>query len=432
MKPLGQHCVRTWSWCVLLLWAFLAATDVWAGLPWPRHVIDGTLPGADGVRMADANGDGRLDVATGFEEGGATRVYLHPGDSDVYPPWPAVTVGETPDVEDAVLVDLDGNGLSDVVSCCEGGTRRVFVHWSPAEVEEYLRPEAWETEALPAPDDGTLWMFALPLELDARRPPALVIGGKQGADQQGALLGLLLAPQASDHLDNLDKWRFVELARVGWIMSIQAVDVDADGDADIVYSDRRNIRGHDNTSGVYWLENPGAAETAGAWPKHAIGALGREVMFIDVVDFDGDGGLDVLAAVKPKQIHHFSAPDDPRRPWTVEDLIEVEQGANGVGTAKAVRAGDLDGDGSKEIAYSCEHATGSRSGIVWLDRDGKQWSIHDLSGPEGIKFDRIELVDLDGDGDLDLLTTEERYTPPGTPHSGGLGVVWYENTLGAR
>ena len=35
--------------------------------------------------------------------------------------------------------------------------------------------------------------------------------------------------------------------------------------------------------------------------------------------------------------------------------------------------------------------------------------------------DRIELLDLDGDGDLDVLTCEERQ------NKNGLGVIWYEN-----
>ena len=51
------------------------------------------------------------------------------------------------------------------------------------------------------------------------------------------------------------------------------------------------------------------------------------------------------------------------------------------------------------------------------------WDWHQLSGPKGIKFDRIELLDIDGDGDLDVLTCEENY---GT-NSQGLGVIWYEN-----
>ncbi|HOW19468.1 MAG TPA: dockerin type I repeat-containing protein, partial [Phycisphaerae bacterium] len=35
----------------------------------------------------------------------------------------------------------------------------------------------------------------------------------------------------------------------------------------------------------------------------------------------------------------------------------------------------------------------------------------------------VALVDLDGDGDLDVITTEEEWPPD----SRGLGVIWYEN-----
>jgi len=59
--------------------------------------------------------------------------------------------------------------------------------------------------------------------------------------------------------------------------------------------------------------------------------------------------------------------------------------------------------------------------------DGLQWVTHDLSGPDGIKFDRIELMDVDGDGDLDLLTCEERHRSKENPKLTGLGVFWYEN-----
>ena len=41
-----------------------------------------------------------------------------------------------------------------------------------------------------------------------------------------------------------------------------------------------------------------------------------------------------------------------------------------------------------------------------------------LSGSDGTKHDLVALVDLDGDGDLDAITTEE---------VNNLGVIWYEN-----
>ncbi len=85
---------------------------------WTLHMIDGTLSGADGVRIADANGDGLMDVVTGFEQAGQTRVYINPRAKRVHQPWPFVTVGRTPDVEDTVFADIDGDARLDVVSCC--------------------------------------------------------------------------------------------------------------------------------------------------------------------------------------------------------------------------------------------------------------------------------------------------------------------------
>jgi hypothetical protein len=67
---------------------------VLADPPWPRHTIDDTSRGADGTRLADVNGDGLLDIATPWEEGGLIRVYVHPGLDKVKQPWPAVTVGK--------------------------------------------------------------------------------------------------------------------------------------------------------------------------------------------------------------------------------------------------------------------------------------------------------------------------------------------------
>ncbi len=107
--------------------------------PWLRHTIDSSSTGADGVKLADINGDGLPDIVTGWEEGDRTRLYLHPGVAEVKVPWPAVTVGTTPSVEDAVFADLDGDGKLEILSCTEKGSEKIYVHWSQS--DKSARPD---------------------------------------------------------------------------------------------------------------------------------------------------------------------------------------------------------------------------------------------------------------------------------------------------
>lgn len=84
----------------------------------------------------------------------------------------------------------------------------------------------------------------------------------------------------------------------------------------------------------------------------------------------------------------------------------------GCGTGKGVGIGDLDGDGDLDLAFTCENAKGDLSGVRWLEFTGdpkRRWQDHEISGPQGVKFDRLELLDLDGDGDLDLLRQFPRW-----------------------
>jgi len=150
-------------------------------------VIDNGSKGADGVRLADVNGDGLPDVATGWEQGGQVRAYVHPGVENVKEKWPSVTVGRVTNIEDAVFADLDADGAMDIVSCAEGRTRVVSVHWAPRERERYLVADAWRTQPLPESADRMMWMFALPLQVDGKHGLDLVAGGKN----QDAAIGWL-------------------------------------------------------------------------------------------------------------------------------------------------------------------------------------------------------------------------------------------------
>jgi len=377
--------------------------------PWTRHTIDDSSRGADGTRLGNANADAYPDVVTGWEQGGITRVYLNPGPAKAKEKWPAVTVGKTPNVEDAVFADLDRDGATDVVSCCEGRTRTMFVHWAPKEPDRYLDPKAWTTEPLPASKGVMMWMFCVPAQVDRRHGDDLIAAGKG----DGAALGWFQAPP---HPRDLAAWTWHPLQKVGWVMSVALEDYDAEGGPDILVSDRKGP-----TRGVFWLQNPGPGADltrAEAWKRHNIGGAGREVMFLDHANLDGDGLRDVLGATKPRDILFLRRLSKDGTRWEAH-TIRVPDTA---GTAKAVAIADIDLDGRKDLVFSCEHAKPPLSGVMWLSCRNSpmdpEWQAHDISGPEGVKFDLVVPLDLDGDGDLDVLTSEE---------TDNLGVIWYEN-----
>src|ERR1700754_505419 len=101
----------------------IGLADAPSGKAWARHTVDSSISGADGVRLGDVNGDSLPDIATGWEEDGMIRAYVHPGYADVRDPWPSVQVGAAPSAEDAVFADLDHDGAVDVVGSTEGDER---------------------------------------------------------------------------------------------------------------------------------------------------------------------------------------------------------------------------------------------------------------------------------------------------------------------
>ncbi len=381
--------------------------------PWKCHIIDGTSRGADGVKLADVNNDGYMDITTGWEEQGVTRVYLNPGPAKSKEKWPFVTTGRTRSVEDAVFVDLDRDGAVDVVSCCEGGTQSVFVQWAPKRPGDYLDESKWRCEVVPVSKGMTRWMFCIPMQVDGRGGVDLVAGSKN----PNGRIGWFEVPDDARDLAAY-KWHTISPAR--WIMSLRSVDMDGDGDVDILTSDRKK----GPMRGCRWLENPGTESVLRAWPNHFIGCRDKEVMFLTVDDIDGDGLQDVLVAAKTSEIVILRRLDAGGRAWK-EYIIPYPENT---GTAKAVVVADIDKDGNKDIVFSCEHANAPKSGVMWLSRskgvfDG-DWIAHDISGPKGIKYDRMELLDVDEDGDLDILACEERQD------GRGLGMFWYENPYG--
>ncbi|QNN21886.1 VCBS repeat-containing protein [Planctomycetales bacterium ZRK34] len=367
---------------MIVMLAVCAAGYAESPSPWARHVIDDSSRGADGVRLGDVNGDGLMDIVTGWEEGGVVRVYVNPGPQLAKQKWPAVSVGRAKNVEDAVFVDLDNDGALDVVSSCEGKTRTMYVHWAPRDPGKLLDESSWTTEAIPATADKQLWMYCLPMQVDGEHGIDLVVGSKKNH----AAVGWLQSP---DNPRDLAAWRYHRVADAGWIMSLDSTRFDdAPG---VLVTDRKG-----STRGVYLLQPP-------TWRRTDIELDQAEYLFGTVVD------QRVAVATRDGYLRIYQ-PD----PWRLTSTIP---NPFGVTWGKAVAIGRINDDRSADYVTTANiQKTPGKSAVAWID--GETGAVHDISGPQGIKFDRVELIDLDADGDLDVLTCEER---------ANLGVIWYEN-----
>ncbi|MEM9367896.1 MAG: VCBS repeat-containing protein [Planctomycetota bacterium] len=375
-----------------LIWQSLSMNVLAAGEPWNRWVIDDQFEGADGVRLADVNHDGLPDITTGWEESGLIRLYVHPGYDAVRKPWPVVILAKAKSPEDAVACDLDGDGRLDVVSCHEGRQREVLVHWnnmSFAHTQTALDPNSWSTSRFKQVD-GDQWMFAVPMGLINGRV-AMALGSKN----QKASITLLLSPE-DDHRD-LRRWQVIRLRDAGWIMSLQAMDMNADGLVDLVFTDRKGP-----TRGAAWLQQPIAFDDV--WTEHPIGGSGEEVMFLTA------SPQRCLVATRNGHYWDCQRADTGWR-------VDKHPNPRGLIMGKAIASM---GQGRLVMTLNTlfEELQGkpvARPGI-WVQDAARSW--HPIDPTTRTKFDRIELLDMDHDGDLDVLTCEERRN---------LGVIWYEN-----
>lgn len=402
--------------------------------PWKMHSIDPSpSSGSDGVKLADVNGNGFLDLVTGFEEGGVSRIYINPGPDKASQYWEYVEL-PSPDVEDAVLVDLNNNGVMDLVTASEGSTNQIMIHWAPGHQDDYLDKSKWRTEVVPVTNYLSAWMYVVPADMDGENGIDLIVGSKRkrgdtGEDQ--AVVGWLRSPE---NPENIKDWKYFPLTKAGWIMSIELIDLNGDDKLDILISDRK----FSSQTGVRWLENPGndKQEYFQEWESHMIGVQEGEPMFLDMADLNGDGLIDVLVPDLYNGLVIFEQTKDPGHRW-IQHKVPYPDWAGPRG--KAVAVGDINMDGKSDIVLSFEeegnvsslpyeeYKSKGKYSVIWGsyqdDPFTGNWKFLPVSSLKGRKFDLINLIDLDQDGDLDILTNDEN------EEGDGLGVIWYENPI---
>lgn len=388
---------------------------------WPMHVIDdGTnCNGADGTALLVVGSD--VLVAVSCEQGSVVRLATLSAGA-----WSVVGMGTSSSVEDAQLADIDGQGTTDLVSFNQN--RDIRLHFGEVGPSDLTLTNAHGDQ---------IWQAGAIVDMDGDDDLDIVGGGRNGAFP-AAHLKWFENPGGLDARSNGpapgDFWVEHDIDVAGYTMNLFALDVDGDADIDVVCSDRdgywTGVGTKDNSlKGSRWLENDGA----GTFTRHQISTpVAGEPKMVSLADFDGDGDLDVLDGSSG------AAPGDANYSYIHYNLgsfaewatVQVNQ-PSGVGQYHDAEAADIDGDGLTDIVFTYSDAyTAGLSGVIWVSQAGG-WLRGEISGNDGDKYDNATIYDVDGDGDPDVITTEQHETVPPSANTGadgpGLGLVWYEN-----
>lgn len=118
------------------------------------------------------------------------------------------------------------------------------------------------------------------------------------------------------------------------------------------------------------------------WPEEILHPS-REPLGLTTADFNGDGYLDVAAAMWTAGLE--------LHPGTAGGFAPALPLAHGVGVPADVAAGDFDGDGDADLVVS-----GSSNQIAWLENTGAAFAPSVQVGAESNAW--VQGADVDADG----------------------------------
>ncbi len=184
--------------------------------------------------------------------------------------------------------------------------------------------------------------------------------------------------------------------------SICAIDVGDDQDMDIIVA----FRSGDNIS---WFEYE--SEMGDFTQQHPITRSAAGAQDVIAVDLDGDGDLDALSASYSDDKIAWYENEDGYGNFGIQQIISTEaDGATSVFTA------DLDGDGDLDVLSSSD----SDNKIAWYRNEENGFGDQQILCDDCMRAQAVYAADLDGDGDMDVLSVA------GNDNR----VSWYENLDG--
>ena len=351
----------------------------------PQQVITTAADSASCVYAADLDADGDLDVLSASCDDNKIAWYANDGTGQFGPQQVITTAADGANC--VYAADLDGDGDLDVLSASS-----FYWEWGDGYIDDKI---AWYA------NDGTGHFGPQQVITTEAHSANCVYAADLDGDGD---LDVLSASQEDDKIAwyaNDDSGQFgsqqvVSTSPANGADSVRAADLDGDGDTDVLSASQWDNK-------IAWYANDGTGHF-GSQQVITTEADGASCVY--VADLDGDGDLDVLSASFGDDKIAWYA-NDGRGQFGPQQVITTE--ADG---AKSVYAADLDGDGDLDVLsaslgpyYDYKLGGFVDSKIAWYANDGRgQFGPMQAISTKGMWVTSVYAADLDGDGDLDVLS----------------------------
>jgi MYXO-CTERM domain-containing protein len=207
-----------------------------------------------------------------------------------------------------------------------------------------------------------------------------------------------------------------------WTNHLRVTDLDSDGHLDILLANYPDFfEGANVPQPLVLYLNDGTGEFTNA-SSVALDDFAGNVRQVAVGDVDGDGHLDIYAPDATGRPHALFI-NDSTGVFTNEAGRRLPTRDYPAGAA--TRMGDLDGDGALDIFVADAYAgDGPPFGRIYLNDGTGVFTEIEGAIPttiSGEDIDDVELLDIDGDFDLDIMVNA---------HADGIGALWVNDGTG--